>query len=459
MLKGYQQKYLVNLVEEEDDKYSRNHNISFVRIPEHFTISKPYHKYIYVVRIDNKNALRMGYGLPVSFNYNSDHVIPGNGSMCREISFLRKGQWFWWNNWREMIGSTNTYLFVGDHNTNQYDFIFNLWLDGSDIRITNIDGNIYMYNSELTEVHIFLDTNRTKKLKITKTGEGKNYVLTDIQFIGDSIDSPCIIQYLDWFQINGVSCKTEFYRFSEPGYIRKYYIDDNVIIPEDDLFDFADTKPNNPFFFTGIGSYMDGKSDGSINWGVTPLMSFSTPLVKYGNLYIGVGHLKIHSDADTYPYLPGSNIENFRSYISQYMNDTYGDRYIQHFGTSIRDGLCQGYLYLIYFYILTYDYPFEGRFSSIKHWKSMHISDGYLPLSDKSIKDTDYDRDYKFSLYFPMGLELDGKNLIVSCGYGDYYSAFLEYDVDTVVAGCKHDVSHLDFNSYQYHLDILAPVM
>lgn len=471
MLKGYHQACFVDLLEDENGNYSRSHNLSFVKIPPHFNTYEPYHKYIYVVRVDNKKVHHPDQVIPSYYhldNYTSDHVIPGNGQSCPDTALLRKGQWFWWNNWDIPVGKTNTHILIGDHTIGRYDSTLDPFLYGGDIRIANIDGNIFLYNSDLSSVDIVLDIFKfdhyvleLSPVNISSKAYGKNFVLTDVKFVVNNLDSPCIIQYLDWFYEYGVRCKIDYHRIFEPGYIRGYYIGNNPTVAVDDNFsdNYEDFAVKNPFYFRGTGSSIENPNDGSINWGVTPLMSFGTPLVKYGDLYIGVGHLKIHSDPETHPYLPDSNIDKFRTYIAEYMNATYGDRYIQHFGTQTKNGRCQGYLYLIYFYILTCDYPFQHRFAPVKRWKSMHISDGYLPLSNKPIKDKDYDRDYKFSLYFPMGLELDGQNLIVSCGYGDYYSAFLEYDVDTVVAACKHDVSHLDFNSYQYHLDILAPVM
>lgn len=338
------------------------------------------------------------------------------------------------------------------------------------MRITLIDDKIYIYNDSLSTIEHVINIIHSDDEIILETVNisiapglryGKNFVLTDVIPVRSKTSLRCNIQYLDWFYAEGVKCAIDVWNRLDPKYTigidDEDYDEDEE--DEDEEGDVRKNIPSNPLFFRGIGSYMDNKDDGSNNWGITPLMSFGTPLVKYNDLYIGVGHLKIHSNSETYPYIPGSNIDNFRQYIYSYMEEQYGDRYITHFGTYMEDDQCQGYMYLIYFYVLTYSYEFTGPLAKIKKWKTMHLSDGYLPLSNKTIRDKDYDRDYKFSLYFPMGLVLDGKTLTVSAGYGDYYSCFLEYNVDDVVTKCRHDVNHLNFNDYQYHLDILQPIM
>lgn len=265
--------------------------------------------------------------------------------------------------------------------------------------------------------------------------DGKNYVLTDININRRKVT----LQTLDWFYKWGLTLLIIYN--TKPMFFNR---EEHVIV---------DNLP-----FTGMGSDKVTKKKDSINWGITPMLSFGTPLVKHQNMYIGVGHLKIYSDRQKHPYLEGSNIKNFRDDLFSTLETQYGERYINHFGTS-GNKKCQGFIYMIYFYILNYDGFLTINNKQVHNFTSMYISDAYLPLSNKPVIDMPYDRDYKFSLLFPMGLNIVDSTITVSCGYGDYYSCFLEYNVNDVIHQCQHNITTLDFNVYQYHLDILQPIM
>lgn len=469
MLKGYYQPCFVDLVINSNFKkwtenYTRTDNVSFAKIPAKYRTAKPYHKYIYFIKSNNKYIPAGLFGSkPEPDNYS--HVIPGNGPTCpTDIGdIIRLGKVFWWNKWHVPPNNWKTHILLGDHTTGAFDLMLITDLPAGDIRVVNINDDLYYYDTSLLLIHKInsigdysIDDSTIKCMRDFKDKlTDKNLVLTDI--IMDADNTGATVQFLNWFYNTGV--KSDIYYID--GINLQQYYSGSITTPISSYvinanYQSFDTAPfNNGLYFNGNGSTSEDPDDGSINWGITPLMSFGTPLVKYGDLYIGVGHLKIHSNTFLYNYLADSNIDKFRTYIAEYMNDTYGDRYIQHFGTDMVEGECHGYLYLIFFYVLTCDYDLPPPLQNIKRWKSMHISDGYLPLSNEPIIDKKYDRDYKFSLWFPMGLVLEDKKLTVSAGYGDYYSAFLEYNVDEVVESCRHDANNLDFNSYEYHLDIL----
>lgn len=457
MLKSYYHRNFLQFY--PHDNFIRHHNLSMVKYPSKYQKIQPYHNYIYIIREDN--MLRQA---PSAIKEKYDHVVPGNDLKCTNT--LSHGTAFWWNNWNDFqgFGGTRTFFLIGDHRLNKYDRLYTDIYSVDDVRICDIDNNIYVYSTDFSgfykitnikfdDSHMFMESISFDNIRLY--APGKNFVLTDV----NTSKSSCEIQYLDWFYRTGVRyIITDNTYFSRPDiffidneklpyYGPKIIVDDFDITPKYKYPDILD--------FDGLGSYMDNNPTDSPNWGITPMLSFGTPLVAYTDLYIGVGHLKIHSDQTKYPYLPGSNIDQFRQYISSYMQETYGDRYIEHYGTYMKDGECQGYMYLIYFYLLRYQRVDNG----FKTFTSMYISDGYLPLSNAPIEDEPYDNDYKFSLYFPMGLVLEDKTLIVSCGYGDYYSCFLEYNVDDVISKCKHDINTIDFNDYGYHLDILDSIM
>ena len=106
---------------------------------------------------------------------------------------------------------------------------------------------------------------------------------------------------------------------------------------------------------------------------------------KYGQCYIAVGHIKIHSDLDKFKYKSDSNIQLFRENLYKDFKKYFNDKYIRHKGTNIVPD-CEGYIYLPYFYIL------------YNNMQNMLISDAYLPVN------LDINLDYRFSLIFPMAL-------------------------------------------------------
>lgn len=58
-----------------------------------------------------------------------------------------------------------------------------------------------------------------------------------------------------------------------------------------------------------------------------------------------------------------------------------------------------------------------------------------------------------FSLIFPMGLEqINDTDIIITSGEGDYYSSYIILNLQETIALCKHNLYHLDFNQYQYHI-------
>lgn len=199
----------------------------------------------------------------------------------------------------------------------------------------------------------------------------------------------------------------------------------------------------------GEGSYADNNPENKIkygiNYGIMPKFSFSTPLIKkystiianqydavdLGELKMGVGHIKICSDPNQYPYEPNSNIQKFRENLYRDMKNLFGDRYIRHKGTG-RAPNCYGYIYLMYFFII------------ILNDNKMRISDAFLPVY--------FDDRYKFSLIYPMGITDVGNKIYVIAGEGDYYSVVMQFDFDNITNLCIHDVNDLDMNQYKYKI-------
>lgn len=169
----------------------------------------------------------------------------------------------------------------------------------------------------------------------------------------------------------------------------------------------------------------------------TPLFSFSTPLIEISingkKIKLGVGHSKIHANEHNYKYTSGSvNASNFREKLPIYFEKIFEEKYIGHQALQ----KCNGYIYLMYFYYFIEE---DGELK-------FYFSDSYLPiLISRELK-------YIFSLIFPVGLGVEGKNVYVTCGEGDFYNVLLSFDLDQVFDLCKYNISNYDGRGYDYKL-------
>jgi hypothetical protein len=380
-------------------------------------------------------------------------VIPGNSVDCRIPSNIEYGHNFWWNNWRGRYpGNDITYFFIGDHRKRQLQLLklqsaeTNLnfpRINGyefheHDLRLTRINNIIYCYDTSLRFISQLILNNDTLvfvPLNTYKFLTGKNIPLLDYKNKAISL--------IDWFYSEGVRfliCEKANGPFCLVG--EEYWIKS----------DYNPDDRTNGGTISGIGSYMTNKEDDIVeygnNYGITPMFSFSTPHVNFNDITIGCGHIKIHANIDKFPYLPNSTIQNFRQNLYIQLKESYGDRYIRHFGTTMPP-MCDGYIYMLFFYIINK----AGKYKEFNIYDNMILSDAYLPLYTKTkLPDTEFDHDYKFSLIFPMGLEIDNETIIVTAGYGDFYSVALEYNVYDILSRCKHNIKNINMSHYQYYI-------
>lgn len=381
---------------------SRAHNTSIVQLDESY--------FLYAVRVTHLEPFEDFPG-----------IIPGNSVHCKYPADLDYGHNFWWNNWAgHKPGWDLTYFYIGDHRINSFQKLQLQEIPGKlssqlgvnqlyeiDVRIAKIRDRIYCYSSNLEYIYVLVYHDGIlyfRTLIDRLIFRGRNLPLIDY--------NKGHISTMNWFYHEGVLFENYYKR-----QIKEYWI------------------PSRENFITGTGSYATGNPENieeyGANYGITPLFSFSTPHVDYNNLQIGCGHLKIHADPINFPYLPDSNIENFRNNLYLEWKQLFGEKYVRHFGAT-PPPYCQGFIYMLYFYILI---PGEEPF------KQMFISNAYLPLLNT---------EYKFSLIFPLGLILTGDKLIVTAGYGDYYSVALEYNVEDVINKCYHNVQDINMHNYQY---------
>lgn len=370
----------------------------------------------------------------------SDKLVPGNLPICK----IDVGSNFWWGRWINWGGIDITLFFLGDHTKDNFKLlnlkhyiprmfyvsrlIENNYINAGDIRITNINDEIYIYwpnLSNILKVNKIINNNLYLERKYSLDISGKNQQIMTIN--GDDV------QFIDWYTKYGVGIGFTYNK--------------NKV-----LYDFI---TYDKFIILGEGSYDNNDSDMiellGPNYGIMPKFSFSTPHIKIdNNNLLGVGHIKIYT-SDEFQYIKNSNIDLFRRQLNFYMKSKFGDKYIRHLGT----GECEGYIYMLYFYIIPIDAPENDR---------MIISDSYLPIytgnkisfSENVLNDAPhnvYDENYKFSLVYPTGLEIIGFNsIVVTCGEGDFYSIALTFNLEDVINSCIHDVKSLDLRKYNYFL-------
>jgi len=408
------------------------------------------------------------------FSAKKDDMVPGNDKNCPLSSEADQGVNFIWNHWRgyyehgQMLSGTD--FFIWDYKMKtlskpelkgyvyrKYEFrVEKDDISGNnfqDVRITRIRDKIYMYTTDMDTIYQLVYVEETNTLKFfpimfdfftKRVYSGRNLNIIDIDYkkVASGIDIQLYIT--DWFYDNN---DVKGVKFQKPSLSNYNPLNDYTkgfeYKPHDVVIKFGESH------IDGNGSYITDKMDDILkfksNYGITPAFSFSTPHIDV--IYdgkqskLGVGHIKIHNDQEKYRYVENSHIDKFRKNIHNDLRQRYGDRYKIHFGSGYPQ-TCYGFIYTMYFYILT-DKDENGDY------QNMYISDSYLPISldDRGLND-----DYKFSIVFPMGIEMLGDDkIIVTCGYGDFYSIALEFDTTILIpAFFRHNVKQLDMRHFNY---------
>jgi hypothetical protein len=410
------------------------------------------------------------YAVRVIVNTKETQLIPGNDEDC--IQKIDIGLNYWWNHWdRSSTFVGLTIFFLGNHKNNdlswchiqcvkptkklskQFCYTSGYLVNNipqQDVRIFKHDNVIYLHTLDLEylcklEVDISNKRVNIQQLNISLPKVDLSGINQQILQIKSLDNNEMFVRYIDWFleygtRIFGVLFDTS--KKSSLGgstLIMKYY---------------NNTIPYDQFKFRGYGCY-DNKNPDDIskygtNYGIMPGFSLSTPHVTLeNNLIIGCGHSKIHSDIEKYPYLEKSKIDLFRKNLYQDYKAEFGDKYIRHLGTGWAPNGCQGFIYMLYFYIVNGNELKNEK----NHPGSMKISDSFLPLflSTKEI-DGPLDQNYKFSLIFPMGLARDNDKIIITAGEGDFYSVALEFKISDILDLCQYDVRNLDLRNYNYNI-------
>lgn len=363
-------------------------------------------------------------------------IIPGDSDCYPK----KRGSNYWWGNW----GNSNVFIYnkhilykynLVNHKYNIIDVSsVDIISDGApDLRLGIYGGKILIYNTNLSEIFIYEDNKKFHEMKQYKRqyfSRGKlkintNDNIKEMDYDNRSKNLTLLsfddtkLEFLDWFYYDtGIVVKT--YTINNNKYIYSYTSKRSII-------NFKHYK------LDGKGSYLKDSEKASIdknnfgdNYGKMPLWSFGTPVIDVDEYKVGVGHIKIYNDTKKYKYVSDSKIDIARTNLQKFFEKKFGEKYIPHFGSND----CAGYIYMAYFYKL-----------KIKQENSeMFVSDAFLPLF--------IDDDYKFTLFFPIGISKLDNKFLVSGGYGDYKNIFIEFD--DVLSLCYHDISNLNMEDYNY---------
>lgn len=370
----------------------------------------------------------------ITFSLNEDvKLTPGNNPLCLNAGSDVSGN-FMWNRWknRDFFGSTcffrilsgvTSLLTYKQHvdGSSGYDPKDYVLLNILDCRLATIKNKIFVHSNDLGKI-LQVDFSQGNLVLLYWFYTNSSIVDLGINMMLIERNKKGLTSYLDWYYDEGVKIKIITKKENKEKIIRTEYP------------------------IVGTGSWDTGlekdKLKYGINYGIMPLFSFSTPYIIYKDWYLAVGHVKIHTDEDNFPYLAGSNIQSFRKFLYDELKRLHGHQYVKHLGTiPVTDFLfknqpqvCKGYIYLCYFYILD------------KELNKMFISDAFLPYPKSN------QFDWIFSLIFPSGLTLIEDNLIITAGYGDTYPVSITCNVEEAFNACYHDVSNIKMEDYQYFI-------
>lgn len=365
------------------------------------------------------------------FQQDLETVIPGNRAGSK---FRREGHNFWWQDWSNSKLSGGTLYFIANPSLDLMEFLWptplsSSWATSSDIHLFDEQAVFSAKNDEIA-ANFELAKGMGASWIVFEKGlanrlRGNNYGLL-------TLDVPeKAYSYLDWFYKEGLKL-TRFVDRVPTHFYLKY--DDN-------------------FPILGEGSTVAEDNQAQENAGKMPLFSFGSnhlmltqeekiglagERVLPGKIFFGVGHSKILVDDDLFKYRDEAKIDLFRKRIIREFEAKYGDRYIPHDAFSAQHGIGKGYHYLMYFYYAVVD---ENN-----NLVAMHMSDSFLPTNLK-----ENEASYVFSLAFPMSVaRKDLDELIIGLGVGDYYSAFITLPKSVLFNLCRHDVTHLSMDDYDF---------
>lgn len=445
---------------------------------------------------DRMNMYRLIKPVDADKNILFKEFVPGNDETCGPLKGPF-GKHFWWNLWHKPLRTDYDILTYYNEKT-QIETIVDSPIqffesDSRLYRINNMEFIIYERNlSKIIRYEFDYETPRLLNIYlIPENSGGLNQAI--ISF--NPNDKNNILTFIDWLYDDGVhiyNCEVQnlneydtknfanlFFNQYKPN-IGLQKIQEIMILIKKKKKIIIKSNPNLKIPGESIYSY-DSKALGYIEfgpkYGILPFFSLGTSIAgsrgsngyesnlntskiinKYNNkYYLGVGHCKILADSNRYPYLQSSRIEIFRKNIYHDFKKKFGEKYIPHYGSTSsvkvdKNGVdisCNGYIYMMYFYLLSIDLH------------EFLISDSFLPVYIDNKETNQIDKNYKFSLFNPFGIEIccknidnDDYNVKIYAGEGDFYAVQLEFLLKDIVDIPYHNINNMDMRNYRYMLII-----
>ena len=382
-------------------------NMGMIRIGEN--------KYLFCVRV-----------LGVIPAYFGEPIVPGNYSgsekyireklgknVANKISF---GKNFFWGEWNKSL-IDNTIFFVGylDSKTLNFEIdtkikpyaimnypIKDLKYFYSDVRLFQFRDKIFCYDGYISGIYqITIENSQITGAFPLLEGMTKLTFYVDVCKNIKEFDKNWA--YLTSNIYDGVPY-TVFLNWFEKGTVTMSYLPKKAKIKD---------------CLKKVAIVMKGDKIEGLGTDTFPMFSFGTPMFEVikDKLWIGSGHIKILTSLQ----YKNPEIAKFQTEVSK-LKQKYN--YISHLS----------YYYLTYHIVVMKDND---------KW-SMFISDGYLYIPIK--------KQYVFSINFPMGIDVNNDNVIISMGFGDYYTGVVGYGLREFIKMCGHSVEHFEIPKYKFHI-------
>ena len=388
-------------------------------------------------KINNKEELYCIRYLGPIEAYFGEPFIPGNYS--KNKNYIKKnikknikyGTNFIWNSWTDKLFD-NSIFFVGSFNNKKININTNIkpYVLSNEKALTNIKSSLFTYN----DIRLFNNNNHIYCYDGMITSIYEIVIINNKIIISKNLNDISKTEINLYF--NNKICNESNKICNESNeYIKNYdknwsFID-IIYINKIKYFEFLNWYENGYVTITLVNYIrnqpcikknlikMDGDIINGLGSNQLPMFSFGTPMITtINNEKIGCGHIKIILN---YNYT-NNKIKKFIAKIRKKFNKKYGEYYIEHIS----------YIYLMYFFKLT------------NNKTKMYISDAFLIIK-KKLK-------YKFSINFPMSINIKNNKLYLSYGYGDYYNMIAIFNEQKILNFINHDVSNFNINNYNYFI-------
>ncbi len=182
-----------------------------------------------------------------------------------------------------------------------------------------------------------------------------------------------------------------------------------------------------------------------VEYGKDSMYSFGRGPPVNGTFSMGTPFHTLRDDRDAYEGLAAGHVKLSRGVM-------YGNQNVAAFVRSLKklfheDSRTTVIMHASHHYLSYFIHVRKDKRTG-KH--SIFVSDAFLVNPSAPAE-------YNFSINFPVGIDIrrpDG-HVVVSMGVGDFYTAALHLELDTVLASCVHDVSRFQAHDYDYRvLDI-----